>query len=230
MKQQSILVVDDEPMNFDVIEALLEHQDYQLHYAATGYRAIESLDVFQPDLILLDVMMPGINGIEVCQKIKAHPQWKVIPVIMVTALSSKTDLARCLEAGADDFISKPVNALELRARVQSMSRIKQQYDSIQSLSHVQKNTIQLLQRTLDTLQGNLASTLGHELNTPLNGILGTIGLLNMSVETMEMSEIQEMLGWVDASARRLESLTQKFRTYLEIELLAASSLRNTLCH
>ncbi len=220
MKTPSVLIIDDEPDNFDVIETLLSEQDYQLHYAANGQEAIATLDTFNPDLILLDVMMPGIDGIEVCRQIKAISKWQAIPIIMVTALSSKSDLAHCLTAGADDFISKPVNGIELRARVNSMLRIKQQYDNIQNLSQIQENTINILESTLNELRGNLASSLSHELNTPLNGILGTIGLLKEDFEEMEVAEINEMLGWLDQSARRLENLTKKFLIYLELELSA----------
>ncbi|HLO47025.1 MAG TPA: hybrid sensor histidine kinase/response regulator [Kamptonema sp.] len=220
MNKLSILIVDDEPDNFDVIETLLSEQDYQLHYAANGQEAIAFLDAFAPDLILLDVMMPGIDGIEVCRQIKALPKWQAVPIIMVTALSSKSDLAHCLTAGADDFISKPVNGIELRARVHSMLRIKQQYDNIQNLSQIQENTIDVLEKTLNELRGNLASSLSHELNTPLNGILGTIGLLKEDIEDMDIAEIRELLTWADQSARRLENLTKKFLIYLELELSA----------
>lgn len=226
MRVFSILVVDDEPDNFDVIEALLgvgsipleRKATYQLHYAANGQDAITSLDILRPDLILLDVMMPGIDGIETCRQIKAMKQWKAVPIIMVTALNEKSDLANCIAAGADDFISKPVNTVELRARVQSMLRIKQQYDSIQTLSHIQENTIDVLESSLNELRGNLASSLSHELNTPLNGILGMIGLLKDNIEEMDIAEIHEMLYLADQSARRLEHLTKKFLIYLELEL------------
>lgn len=144
----SLLVIDDEPDNFDVIQTLLKHQDYQLHYVASGEEAIAALTVCQPDLILLDVMMPGIDGIEVCRRIKALPQWEAVPIIMVTALTSKQDLATCLTAGADDFISKPVNRIELTARVQSMLRIRQQYQQLATFNTrlevmVQQRTAQL---------------------------------------------------------------------------------------
>ncbi|NER93326.1 MAG: hybrid sensor histidine kinase/response regulator [Symploca sp. SIO1B1] len=220
MNIPSVLVIDDEPDNFDVIEALLSNQDYQLHYAASGQEAIAFLETYNPDLILLDVMMPGIDGIEVCRQIKTMSKWQAVPIIMVTALSSKSDLARCLTTGADDFISKPVNAVELRARVHSMLRIKQHYDNIQSLSHIQENTINVLENTLNELRGNLASSLSHELNTPLNGILGMIGLLKDDLEDMDLAEIREMLGWADTSARRLENLTKRLLIYLELELAA----------
>jgi len=213
----SILVVDDEPNNFDVIEALLSAQSYELHYAANGKNAIAGLSSFQPDLILLDVMMPEMDGIEVCKQIKASPQWQAVPIIMVTALSSKSDLANCLNAGADDFISKPINSMELRARIQSMLRIKQQYDSIQTLSNIQAYTINILESTLDELRGTLSSRMSHELNTPLSGIIGAIDLLLEDVENMDVAEIREMLGWADESVRRLESLTNKFLIYLDLE-------------
>ncbi|MEG4273304.1 MULTISPECIES: hybrid sensor histidine kinase/response regulator [unclassified Microcoleus] len=221
MSQFSILIVDDEPDNFDVIEILLSEQDYQLHYAASGKEAIASLDIFDPDIILLDVMMPGIDGIEICRQIKAMSKWQAIPIIMVTALNSKSDLAYCLTAGADDFIGKPVNPIELRARVHSMLRIKQQYDRIQNLYHIQQNTLNVLESTLNQLRGNLASTLSHELNTPLNGILGTIGLLKDEIENMEIAQTREILGWAHDSARRLEKLTKKFLIYLGLELSAS---------
>jgi PleD family two-component response regulator len=131
MNNQSILIVDDEPRNFDVIESLLNEYDYELNYASSGQEALESLEILEIDLILLDVMMPDMDGIEVCERIKAIPKYRPIPIIMVTALTAKEDLAQCLNVGANDFVSKPVNPLELRARVQSMLRIKQQYDALQ---------------------------------------------------------------------------------------------------
>lgn len=215
----SILIVDDEPANFDVIEGLLLNQDYELSYAPNGQDALESLGTFfHPDIILLDVMMPGIDGIEVCRQIKAMPEWQAVPIIMITALTSKEDLARCLAAGADDFISKPVNSLELRARVNSMVRIKQQYDKIQSWSKLQHSTIQLLESSLTELRGNLASSLSHELNTPLNGILSSFLLLNDYLDEMDAEEIQEIINIGTTSAKRLEKVTQRFLIYLYLEL------------
>ena len=140
MNLASVLIIDDEADNFEVIETILNTQDYQLHYAASGKDAITYLDTFRPDLILLDVMMPVMDGIEVCKNIKALPKWQAVPIIMVTALKSKEDLARCLNAGADDFISKPLNSLEFRARVSSMLRIKEQHDRLEranALIHAQ---------------------------------------------------------------------------------------------
>jgi CheY-like chemotaxis protein/two-component sensor histidine kinase len=222
MNVPSIFVIDDEPDNFDVIETFLSDADYQLHYAASGQEALILLNTFSPDLILLDVMMPGLDGIEVCQQLKAKSQWQAIPIIMVTALTSKEDLSRCLEAGADDFISKPVNRFELRARVKSMLRIKQQYDRIQEFSIIQRDTINILGQNIEELTGNLAVnlavSLSHELNTPLNGIIGVIELLKDNIQDMEINEVREILGWADQSANRLSELTKKVLLYLQLEI------------
>ncbi len=157
MNKPCILVVDDEPNNFDLIDAIFRNQDYRLHYATSGRDAIASLERLKPDLILLDVMMPIMDGIEVCKKIKAMPQWSAVPIVMATALTAKEVLAQALFAGADDFISKPINHLELTARVRSMLRIHQQYQQLETFNIqleeiVKKRTAQLRMMILeDTL-------------------------------------------------------------------------------
>lgn len=149
MENLSILVVDDEATNFDIIEGILGQNaltaDYLLNYAPNGEEAIAALDLFNPDLILLDVMMPGIDGLSVCRQLKAMPDWQTVPIIMVTALTSKHDLAQCLAAGADDFVGKPIHRLELVARVQSMLRIRQQYLHIRQ----QKQELEVFNVKLD---------------------------------------------------------------------------------
>lgn len=158
---KKLLVVDDDPNNFDVIEALLHNENYEINYSSSARRTLSLLENgYAPDVILLDVMMPGMNGIELCQHLKSNPEWQAIPIIMVTALTDKQDLSRCFDAGAEDFISKPVDSLELRARVRSMLRIYQQYQNIQQLNkellllnqslgdRVQQQTSQL-QRLID---------------------------------------------------------------------------------
>jgi len=219
MKKSSILVVDDEPLNFDVLEALLDEEGYELHYASSGREALEGLVIFNPDLVLLDVMMPDLDGIEVCRRIKAMPGWQMVPIVMVTALSEKEDLARCLGEGANDFLTKPVNPLELRARVQSMLRIKQQYDTIKSLSQHQAATIDLLSSSLNELRSNVISSLPHELNTPLNGISGIIDLLLDHRLGMGDEEIGEFLGLAKQSANRLEKLIHRYLVYLQLDTL-----------
>lgn len=129
-KKPRILIIDDEESIFEVIEGLLLREGYDLTYVSSGKEALNQIEDILPDVILLDLMMPEMDGLETCQHIKANQRWCHIPIIMVTALSSKEDLARSLEAGADDFLSKPINSIEMRARVRSMLRIKLQYDAL----------------------------------------------------------------------------------------------------
>jgi two-component system, sensor histidine kinase and response regulator len=221
MSSYSILIVDDEPDNFDVIEALLPSESYKLHYANCGEDAISYLDKFNPDVILLDVMMPGINGFEVCRRIKLMSQWQAVPIIMVTALSSKEDLARCLAAGADDFVNKPVNGLELRARVNSMLRIKKQHDRIQSFSKLQRNNIHSLANNLNEIRLDLAVGFPAEFNAPLDIISDNIAHLTKNIEHLSLTTTLDVLAASDRSVLRLRKLTQKFWFYLQLTLETA---------
>lgn len=218
MTEYSILVVDDESDNFDVIEALLPDDKYTLHYASSGEEAIACLNIFKPDAILLDVMMPEVDGIEVCKRIKSMTVRQSIPIIMVTALSSKEDLARCLEAGADDFICKPVHGIELRARVNSMLRLKQQYDRVRALSKLQTNSIALLKNSLNEIRGSLDVTFPNELNVSLHSILGNIQQLNGGIEHLNRVQVQALLSNTQEAAQRLDRSTRKLLMYLNLAL------------
>ncbi|MFH1397061.1 MAG: response regulator [Candidatus Omnitrophota bacterium] len=124
MKDKSvILVVDDQPQNIELLEAYLVPQGYEIVKAASGEEALEKLIHNQIDLILLDVMMPKMSGIEVLKNLRADEKTKEIPVVMVTVLKETEDKVKALEAGCDDFISKPVDKVELLARVKSILKI-----------------------------------------------------------------------------------------------------------
>lgn len=125
-----VLVVDDVPANIKLLEAKLTNEYYDVITAKDGYEAIEQTKAKKPDLILLDVMMPGIDGFEVCRKLKQDPDVSHIPVVMVTALADPSDRVQGLEAGADDFITKPINDTALFARVRSLVRIKTLIDEL----------------------------------------------------------------------------------------------------
>jgi len=124
MKDKSvILVVDDQFQNIELLEAFLIPQGYEIVKASSGQEALEKLSANQIDLILLDVMMPKMSGIEVLEKLRAAEKTKMIPVVMVTVLKETEDKVRALEAGCDDFISKPFDKVELLARVKSILKI-----------------------------------------------------------------------------------------------------------
>jgi two-component system cell cycle response regulator len=119
-----ILVVDDNPQNTELVQAYLESLPVQIATAVDGLDAMAQAERFNPDLILLDVMMPKMSGFEVCQKIKQNPDLRDTVIIMVTALHEVGDFERAVECGCDDFLTKPVNKLELVTRVRSLLRVR----------------------------------------------------------------------------------------------------------
>jgi class 3 adenylate cyclase/CheY-like chemotaxis protein len=127
-----ILVVDDTPQNVKLLADLLTVKGYAVVTAASGPEALARVVADRPDLVLLDVVMPGMSGYEVCRKIRENPDTGILPVVMVTALDPAQERLKGLEAGADDFLTKPINQPELLARVRSLLRIKALYDTVQA--------------------------------------------------------------------------------------------------
>ena len=119
-----VLVVDDNPQNTELVQAYLESLPVQISTAVDGLDAMAQAERFKPDLVLLDVMMPKMSGFEVCQKIKQNPDLRDTVIIMVTALHEVGDFERAVECGCDDFLTKPVNKLELVTRVRSLLRVR----------------------------------------------------------------------------------------------------------
>ena len=146
-EQSKILVVDDIPLNRKLQKTYLESVGYQVVLANDGLEALQRIEEESPDLILLDVMMPKMNGFQVCRRVKSLENTRFIPIIMVTALNEIEDKVKGVEAGADDFISKPFNKLELLARVKSLLRIKHLHDELElkvkELEIAQSKLIQL---------------------------------------------------------------------------------------
>ncbi len=124
-----VLVVDDEPVNVKLITANLEN-DYEIIPAYSGKEALEKIKSENPDIVLLDIMMPEINGYEVCKKIKQQGTTRFIPVVMITALSELDDKIKAIEAGADDFLTKPISRLELITRIKSLLKAKEFHDQL----------------------------------------------------------------------------------------------------
>jgi cyclic di-GMP phosphodiesterase len=132
----SVLVVDDGQANRELIEACLAEVDCEVRLAADGPSALQAMDEVLPDLVLLDVQMPGMDGYEVCRRIRSDPARRLIPVVMITALAHTEDRVQALESGADDFMSKPVERIELVARVKSALRTKALYNRLDSAEQV----------------------------------------------------------------------------------------------
>lgn len=131
MSNTRVLIVDDESGNIQLLEELFGLHGYEVLAATDGRQALEAARREKPDLVLLDVMMPGMDGFEVCRRLKADPATRRLPVVMVTGLGELDDKIKGLEAGADDFLSKPVNAAELLTRSRSLLRVKQLNDELE---------------------------------------------------------------------------------------------------
>jgi putative two-component system response regulator len=136
MTRPRVLVVDDGEANRLLMEAYLHDVDCSVESAASGRDALEIVESDPPDLVLLDVQMPELDGYEVCRQLKALPRGSLLPVVMITALDRSSDRVSALEAGADDFMSKPVERAEVVARVSSALRLKSLYDTLESAEQV----------------------------------------------------------------------------------------------
>jgi two-component system alkaline phosphatase synthesis response regulator PhoP len=128
-----ILIADDNPTNVELLEAYLAGVDCQIAVAVDGRDTLDKVASFKPHLILLDIMMPKLSGFEVCKQLKAAPATRRIMVLMVTALNELGDIERAVQAGTDDFLSKPVNKLELLKRVENMLKLRNVSDEVERL-------------------------------------------------------------------------------------------------
>jgi two-component system alkaline phosphatase synthesis response regulator PhoP len=133
MPKSKILIADDNPTNVELLEVYLADLDCETSIAVDGRDTLDKVAQFQPDLILLDIMMPKLSGFEVCKTIKDDPKTSDIMVLMVTALNEPGDIERAVSAGCDDFLSKPVNKLELLKRVHNMLKLRHVTDELERL-------------------------------------------------------------------------------------------------
>jgi signal transduction histidine kinase len=181
-----ILLVDDTPTNLKVLAEALHGQGWKTLMAADGASAIEQVEYLRPDLILLDVMMPGIDGFETCRRLKANPNTQDIPIIFMTALSDTVDKVRGLELGAVDYVTKPFQHEEVIARTKLHLRLSQlthkleqevqsrTQDLSQSLGQLQQAQLQLVQSEKMSTLGQLVAGIGHEINNPIGFINGNL--------------------------------------------------------
>lgn len=188
MDTQTILIVDDEEINVKLIKGMLAKENYNLICAFSGQEALSVLDSKSPDLILLDVMMPEMDGFEFCRRIKQNQNTQTIPVLMVTALKEREHRLLAMDCGADDFLSKPVDKTELKIRVKSLLRIKRYHDQLFERYEEISNKNDELQE-LEKLRDNLLHMIVHDLKNPLFAISGNIELLLLDKHNFSETQI-----------------------------------------
>ena len=205
-----VLVVDDVPSNVTVLTWMLMHQGYSVSSALSGQQALEMIAVERPDVILLDVSMPEMSGIEVCRRLKADAQLRLIPIILVTARTRDEDIIEGLNAGADDYITKPVTREVLSARLRSALRIKSIYDELAASS--ERLTCEMAERAKAEeelrhaqkleLVGQLAGGIAHEFNNLLQAIEGytAYAMEGLSPQERRYQDLQQVLNASDRAS------------------------------
>lgn len=193
---KNILIVDDDPNIAILVKMALSVQpEYAVDIVNSGPEALDFISRSMPDLVLLDIMMPGMDGFEVCRRIKAEEETRYLPIIMITAKTDMQDKVHGMDIGANDYITKPFNPDELLARVKAHLRIKELEAEVSEKAK------------LDTaLQTSI--TLQHEINNPLTGIIGNLELLE-DWASMPTDEINETIKEIEGLAFRIRDIVKK---------------------
>ena len=216
----SILVVDDTQQNVQILSQMLRQENYTVFAAFDGADALRLLEKRTPDLILLDVMMPGMNGFEVCEKIKSNPETSFIPVIFLSALSDTESKIHAFDAGGVDYITKPFQHREVMARVElhlSIQRLQNEKESF--ISQLQEKQTHLEQ--LNKEKDDVLAVISHDMRNPLGGIIGIVDLMR-SEQITDTDELEEMLSLIDSSAQRLLHLVNDM---LDVAVIESNRLK-----
>ena len=240
----TVLVVDDNSKNIQIIALILSSLKYKIIIATSGSSAIDLVERVRPDLILLDVMMPGMDGFETCKVIKSKPKNENIPIIFLTALSDKVNLVKGFETGGVDYITKPFNKEELTSRIKTHLELKFTRDELQ------KTTDHLME--LNSIKDKMFSVIGHDLRSPIGSIKMTLDFLKGDLgkqyaiedfrETVEVLAqttdevfglLENLLGWAKAQSGNLTVLPEEVKLnelVNSIYLLHKGSIRHKGIH
>lgn len=208
--QATILVVDDNPTNLRVVVGFLANYDFEIMTSLDGEDAIRKATRFMPDIILLDVMMPGIDGFETCRRLTANPTTKNIPVIFMTALSSEDDKVRGFEAGAVDYITKPIQQRELLARMTTHLQIQAQAQQLRAQRE------QLI--ALNASKDKFFSIIAHDLKGPFLPLLGNLELLAEMADTLSPQDVRAMSSSSHRSAKLVFDLLESLLVWSRIQM------------
>jgi len=227
----TILIVDDNTLNLQLISTLLRSKGYKPVVANSGPNALKYLEQKLPDLILLDIMMPEMDGFEVCQIIKSQERFSEIPLIFLTAKNEVTDVVKGFSLGAVDFISKPFRSEEVLVRIQNHLALKQAKFKLEE----QNRTLQLLNKKIENSNQQLAvqandlkelnaqknrffSILAHDLRNPFSGFVGMTSLLRHSWKSMSEDDLEDFIVTLDSTADKVNKLLENLLKWSQVQL------------
>jgi len=210
-----ILIVDDIPKNIQVVGSILMEENYDIYFANNGENALSQAFNKNFNLILLDIMMPGLSGYDVCRELKNNPSTCNVPIIFLTAKVDTESLTKAFDVGGQDYVTKPFNSKELLSRVRTHIDLQQKTQELmwvnENLENKVKDRTQQLEEAnqrlsrLDKAKNDFLLLINHELRTPLNGIIGFSRILQ---ESLKATEHEEFIKIVNDSANRLEKLSE----------------------
>lgn len=198
-KKHMILIVDDNPSNLRLLELILTKENYEVISVESASKALKFIETSLPDLIFLDVMMPDLDGYELCDKLKNLQRTSDIPIIFVTSKSDTNDIVRGFECGAADYVTKPFNRVELLARLKTHLELKQTHDRLLALEK-------------KSVTDAITTTTNHEINQPLTVLTGNLFLLKNSLANMSLAEDQhKYMQLMESSINKIKDLLVKYR-------------------
>lgn len=180
-----ILLVDDNPINIRVAASILRDHNYNISFSQSGNEALEKVDLIDFDLILLDIMMPGIDGFEVCTLLKSNPKTKDIPVIFLTAKTEPENVVKAFDLGGADYVTKPFNGKELLARVETQMRLKKTRDEMETLN--------AMLRESNETKDKMFSIISHDLLGPFGNIRESLEMIAMEQVVMENEDLLKFI-------------------------------------
>lgn len=207
-----VLVVDDEPLNVELLEGLLQVDGHEVMTAADGAAAIEACRTRVPDVVLLDVMMPGIDGVETCRRMREDPRLAATPILVVSAASGREDRMRAIAAGADDFVAKPIDGAEMRQRVRNAVRYHQQ--------HVQMLAARAAAAEAEAMRDALVHMAVHDLRSPLSSLLANLELFQITGPALDDEQV-DMLQDARLAATRIHRMVD---TVLDMNRLESGAV------
>lgn len=208
--KNTILIVDDDPASRFTLESILDGQGCALEMAADGPTALSMAQAIQPDLILLDVMMPGMDGFEVCRRIRATPRLAEVPILILTALDDSASRLRGIEAGADDFLTKPVDRQELRARVQTITRLNRYRTLLEQRENLQ-DLARILVSAQEVERQRISRELHDELGQALTAHLLGLRLLHNDLPVPLHERLDSLIMETMETLDRMRKLAQDLR-------------------